>query len=280
MGNVEEYSQVGVNDYKKYSYYIILCAVVYLIFAYTMIFLVDFLNIFDLSYWFGKKDYLPELLWIHIFTEVSITEYIQWSLLGGSLLLAIYCRQLLIGNYVRSPIKWLFLQFGLLIMIAEDMVNIRHRIVFYFADISNINFYIFKTSIWGSLIEVSFYFMIGMSMLLFLFFILSDKKEPVFGKKLLLVSYFLYGLAAVGSATRHIGNWYAVAGERLLDSLISGFTVDWSAGSYAGLYTLGYWFMDSVIEESIELLAANFMLASIVAFIAYSKLIQSNIGAR
>ena len=243
-----------------------------------MIFFVDILSILDLSFWFEKRDYLPQLLWVHIFTEGSITEHIQWFFLGLSLLFAIYCRQLRIGTYVRSPVKWFFLQFGLLVMAAEDMLNIRHRIVFFFAFISDIDFYIFKTSIWGSFVEITFYLMIGISMLLFLFFILRDKMEPLFGKKLLVASYLLYGLAAVGSATRHIGNWYTVVGERLLDLLISDFAVNWSADSQAGLYTLGYWFMDFVIEESIELLAATFILASIVAFIAYSKVKQNNIG--
>lgn len=274
--NVEENSQVG-NDYKKYSYFIILFTAVYLLVAYIMIFLVDFINIFGSSSWMVKNGYVPPLLWFHLFKEASITECLQWLFLGLSLILAIYCRNLkAIINGSHSTSLWYFLYLGLLLMIVEDVLNFRFWLLGVAARSVQIEYYSFARSIWGSLIEFCFYFIIGFCMLAFLALIVKKNKENLFGIKLLLLGYFFYGIASVGSATRHVNNWYNIAGIELLNFSTRFFSLDWSGDTIVYEYqvsghTLGYWFIDNVIEESFELLGATFILASITAFITYTK---------
>ncbi len=95
--------------------------------------------------------------------------------------------------------------------------------------------------------------------------ILKQRKNNIMGKHLFLSGYFFYGLAAFASASRHIGNWYAVVGTKILDFIISGRELSWSASS------LGFFFMDLVVEESMELMGATFLLAAVLVYLPLSK---------
>ena len=109
-------------------------------------------------------------------------------------------------------------------------------------------------------------------MVIALFNILKDKSNSLKGNKYLVAGYIFYGIAAVCSATRNIGNWYAVVGEMVLDSITTGAEISWSGGSVIYFRDpLGFWFMDYVVEESLELLGAAFLASAIAAFIVDIK---------
>ena len=257
-----------LHNYKAYSYGIITFSFLYLAISYMIIYFVDFLNILNLQENVKAVDGFPPILWINLFKERSYTEYIQWFFLGLSLLLAVYARGYQIVNHYRSIKTWIFLQLGLLLMFAEDIINTRHYIVYFVSLMLNTEYHFFKKTIFASMIEVLIYLFLGLCMIAFLIKITKDGNESRFGLKLLLISYVFYGIASIASATRVIGNWYHVVGSAILNIITPYFAVEWTASTITvDNYSLGFWFMDLVFEESIELLGATFMLAALTAFV-------------
>ena len=256
--------------YEKYlPLFIITLTIIYLI------------NVLNLSYWtdikfrniFGLNDWLTStyeneypMLWIQMFREGSPTEYLQWFYLGTAVVL---CFILFLFIYRRSasfPWGWLLLVKGLGIMFLEDVINLRHKLSgFVAADILEVTS---RAEFFGdprrSYIELSVYLVLGIIMIVALIYILKDKKTSYFGKKLLLAGYILYGTAALASATRHLGEWYTRVGQEILLRL---YPDNW-ASFLESNHIYGFMFMDYLVEESVELLGAAFLLAAIVAFTA------------
>jgi len=86
--------------------------------------------------------------------------------------------------------------------------------------------------------------------------ILRDNQQSNRGKKYLVVGYLFYGIAAIFSATRNIA---AVVGGRILDVITSSAELNWSGDSLVYYQDpLGFWFMDFVVEESLELWGGQF----------------------
>ncbi|MTI93994.1 MAG: hypothetical protein FH749_00690 [Firmicutes bacterium] len=109
-------------------------------------------------------------------------------------------------------------------------------------------------------------------MLKFLLDVLRDKLHQLSTKIMLLVGFALYGIAAFSSATRNIGNWYVVVGERALNFITAGAELAWSPESIIyHVYSMSFWFMDFLVEESLELLGAAFLLASLLRFTAHRQ---------
>jgi len=246
-------------------------SIIYLASALTTSYLVDVQGIYiqRISEWVIDQGGNVPLLWFHAFRDASPTEYIQWSLLGLSILLIIILGGLQLKVRAKFPWMWILLFVGLTFMLIEDITDARHYIGSFFAE------YVFQvdhtaldwqTGSWKSLIEISIYFLLGSIMIVSLIIILRDKKLSLSGKKMLITGYFFYGAASVSSATRHLGSWYMKAGDVLVNFINSGMTMK-VEDSFQREY-LGYHFMDFVIEESLELLGATFIAAALTAFIA------------
>jgi len=265
----ETKKQLNYNN--RYSKFIVVFTFAYLFLAYTAFICIDLYNIFGLSGKLEESGIFPPILWFLIFMEGSITELLQWLLLSLAIIFAIYCGGLKITVSSSSPIKWFFFQFGLMLMLAEDMFNVRHVIVDRLAYFFHADVRVFKESILGSLTELCIYAIIGFCMIIFFIVTIYDKEESNYGKRLLIGGYVLYGIASIASATRYINNWYSALGGVILSSLTDSFSIDWAARDYVRYNSLGFWFIDLVVEESLELLGATYLLAAIVAFVSFTK---------
>lgn len=266
-------SQVAKND--KISFYIIYIAVIYILAMLLLSYLIDIRNIFGLSDWLYIEGFDPPLFWLQIFKEASLTEYLQWFLIGSSAILAALYGGMKLKLTTKFPWTWILLVIGLALMFLEDTINLRHQasnIIGYYYFGLDVTTMAWRTSALRSYIEIIIFAALGSIMVMALIFILKDRSNGLVGKKILFAGYFFYGVAAICSATRNIGNWYAVIGEKILNFLTRGVELSWSGESIMfHRDPLGFWFMDLVVEESIELLGAAFILAAIVAFITHTR---------
>lgn len=250
----------------------------YIILMLTLSYMIDIhkINIFGLRSWITNTFPNP-YFWFLVFDEASITEHIQWLYLIG--ILGITISYILINHREltkKTALPWFLLFLGVYLMFLEDRFNIRHMGSFIISsrifaiDITSADW---PTSILRTTIELFFYLILGSAMISALLLIIKNNKNQSQGLKFLLMGYILYGTAAFASATRNIGNWYAVVGTKILELIISGKELSWSAISTPTFSwkPLGFYFMDFVIEESIELMGATFLLAAVLIYLPLSK---------
>jgi len=267
-------------DRKVWPGIFIIISLFYVLFMFLLVFLIDFqgFNILGLRTWIEYNFwYTHPLFWIYFFSEGSLTEYLQWLFLMATIffttLLGLFRRRI----ESRVPWYWIGLFLGLWGMLLEDIYNIRHRLADFF--ISNFEEFELFPIFWDlisirTLVELSFYFILGSLMVISFIFLLKDRKNPRFGKKVLACGYFFYFFASISSATRNIKHWYAITGEKVIESLSGGKDLSWSAGDqYFGL-PLGHHFIDFLFEESLELMGATLIFAAILSlFLAEEKMI-------
>ena len=88
------------------------------------------------------------------------------------------------------------------------------------------------------------------------------------------MGFIVYGLAAIFSATRDIAHWYQRVGDniyyRIIDfgnenliQLTQELNISLTRNGDRGI---GWYFMDLVIEESMELIGAAALLSAVIAY--------------
>ncbi len=239
----------------------------------VFIYLIDIQHIHmgSLSVWVESKGGEVPLFWYHAFSDASPTEYLQWSFISLSMLLTLIYGGVQVNRTAKFP--WIMILFfiGLFIMLMEDVLDVRHVIAsviaeYYFGiDPTDLDWLVGP---WKSFIEITFYFFLGLIMVISFVYILRNKQHSLTGKKFLTAGFIFYGIASVGSATRNLGSWYVKVGDVIIDAINGSMRMQ-IENSTQQQY-LGYHFMDFVIEESLELLGATFILASLLVFIENS----------
>ena len=260
-----------IRIFERIPRFLIYLCVIYLLAVLALSFLIDIQNmtIPEVSEWLDSQGGPVPLFWFHAFKDASPTEYIQWSLLGLSIMCAAIFGGIQQKTTSKFPWIWILLFLGLTFMLIEDVTDFRHYVGSFFAEyVFFVDHTAFSWQIgpWKSLIEIVLYALLGGMMILALLFILRDKKLSVSGKKMLAAGYVFYGVAAASSATRHLGQWYVKTGDAILERINSGM-IRQVEDSFHQEY-LGYHLMDFVVEESLELLGAAFIAAALMTFIA------------
>lgn len=247
-------------------------SVIYLIVILVITWLIDFEKIFipGLSEWVNQ--FPAPIFWLQVNREAGLTENLQWLFLFISLiscLLAMYTQR---GAWNLPRIGLLFLSIGIAIMFLEDVFNIRHALswslsTFFYE--GHVGSYEWRTSTFRSVIEIMFYALLG-SIMVIAFFILYFGSETESRTKFLLIGgYLFYGVASFASATRNIGDWYARAGKSILEPLLENRNTVWHAESVIFYRDpISFWFMDLLVEESLELLGSAFLLSAVLSILA------------
>jgi len=229
--------------------------------------LVDLYSIKLLPFYELSYNYYPNLFWIYAFTEASIVENFQWLNLILSFIISSVIYYLILNNKLFSPKYWIFFPVGLLILFLEDKYNTRHlvsEIIYSSVAYDYMSLIEYQSSIFGTMIELLIYILYGLIMVIALYKIVTVEKFNKH-KKYFISGYFLYAIAAVFSATRHLFDWYHVIGTNILNKIVVRFEVSWSAEDILFQHnSLGFWFMDFVVEESIELIASSLILGGTI----------------
>jgi len=153
-------------------------------------------------------------------------------------------------------------------MLLEDSINLRHELSYFISTIfydGMVGSYAWRTSNFRAFIEIIFYAFVGSIMALAFYFIYLTKNSFTYFIKYLISGYIIYGVAAFASATRNIGDWYSHVGTIILDKLTVNAGLEWEARSIIFYEDpLSFWFMDLVIEESLELIGASLILCGLI----------------
>ena len=257
--------------FRALPFTVIIFSLGYIGLALTLSYLIDIqqMNILGLRSWLVGKDYEIPLLWFHIFREAHLTENIQWLFLGASVVGAGRLGMKHLRQQSHLCRIWFLLSGGIFLMLLEDAANIRHHLttfigaVYFEVDPDSLAW---RTGWPRTFIEFAFFTVVGIIMVATFIYILKNIRPSSSGVKLLTAGYLTYGIATVFSATRNMGNWYAEIGGRILNQLTAGASLGWTGETTAYDNPLGFWFMDFVVEESLELLGAAFLLAAVAVF--------------
>ena len=251
---------------------IILFSVSYILIMLVLSYLIDFkgMDVLGLGSWLKSMYSGYPIFWIYAFTEGSPTEHIQWYFIFTSVVLAAFCFIMRSRRYSKVYWTWLLMLIGLTLMFFEDYYNIRHKTVDFISSYYSIApstkfmFLHLRTAV-----ELFLYTVLGIIMIIALIYILKDKRESLRGKKFLVMGYLFYAVASFSSATRGIGNWYARLGRAILGDNWIDMAALVTQRPYRG--NLGFYFMDFVFEEPLELMGAAFITASLIYFVKYWK---------
>ncbi len=235
-------------------------AVVYLTAAWAFVLLVDILGQTEITRLLAEQGRTPPFLWFWLFSEAHLTEFLQWSILASCLIVCIKA-------YRKTESEFfLVLACGLGLMLLEDTVNIRHTLSGWTSQLLGVTEHRSAVRI---ITEFAFYGLLGSLMLYPLVTHWTRIRQSASLFRYALAAYSAYASAAFLSASRYIADWYDAAGAWIIAQLPLADPNVWEAADASlqerGLFPLGFWLMDYLLEESLELLAASLLLAFVMA---------------
>lgn len=234
-----------------------------LVLSWLFVIFVDMMNVG------GLGDYLIEIAardgsaFVMLFGEARPVEWMQWACLAGASMMAaqigVVCS--IYGNKKKKKFAYVMAIF-FAILLMEDAGNLRHNIsnTIVSAGIPQPffpNFY--RMVIYALYAALPIYAVVryGSSV------VRLNKMSAVFWG-----AFVVYALASVMSVFAPVNDFYEVIGEGMNDLLFSGRVI------YDGVrFESGYWIMDLLVEESLELIGAIMFLT---AFIGLRSEVLSN----
>ena len=241
-------------------------ALAYLAMAWVLFFAVDVFNLF------GSRDLLSRVLpdnpstWYQLFRDGRVTEWLQWGALGiAGLIAAIHAGRL----YERQDPAaqrlarfWVLIALALTLMLIEDAGNVRHMLRWYAYRLTDM-------VMAERAVEFAYFSVLAGIPLYALLRYWRDHRQHGPTHRYLLAAFAFYGIAGLSSATRHWGEWHDRVGEAALATIrrVDENFVIYRHVSYDGQVREGYWLMDMIVEESVELLGATMFLCAAMAFL-------------
>lgn len=258
------------------DYHIAIFVVAVVAFFIIFSFFVDIYNFLGLRDWLDDQARLAmPFMWHYIFSEGGPAEVLQWLFIGLLIMLGAYISGKLhaLGENKEVATFWLLFSVLAVLMMMEDAGNVRH----FLKDRGTL--LIMEKRIVGIMTELAYFGLMALipayAILRYGKYLLPSKRTAVF----LLLGCFFYALAVGMSGTRDIMFWYDSAGE-----LIYQWTAALGGAELLELYqeadafleerghiSLQYRFMDFLVEESIELLGAGFLVTSAYSYLEYMK---------
>lgn len=184
---------------------------------------------------------------VMLFGEARPVEWMQWLALGGAIMLASQVSLLKKQHSESSGAKFAFwMAILFIVLLMEDAGNLRHSI----SDVivaSGIPQPLFS-NFYRMLVYVVY---AAIPMYAILFHgrqVLSWKRNNIIFWSAVLA----YAFASIMSVSAPLGNWYETVGASINDMFFGG-RVAYELLSFDS----GYWIMDYLIEESIELVGAT-----------------------
>lgn len=259
----------------------------YLIFFYFMFFFVDIFNVFNsqrILYWWMEQGtslrHQVPLFWFTASVQGSFTENLQWFFLiiafVTSLLVAIHFKKQQAKYFVPS-VLW---SIGMFLLVLEDIYNTRHKLRNLLAPLLGADDDLRSYVAIG--IEVVTYGLMGVLMISALYLLRKVLLSNRLVLRYFVIGYGAYAIASAFSSTRHFMNWYRHTGNFILRVFRFDTLPNWIDGSEAILTretlsghnrgrTLGYYFMDYLVEETFELIGAACLALGFVALLTYLK---------
>jgi len=206
------------------------------------------------------RDRLTTIFWMSLFANGRPIEWVQWYTLGATAYLSAYVGGRLVSidaDRTRGLAKfWLIMAVAFVLMLVEDAGELRHTIL------RIVEQQIGSRAGHGVLSKgIEFGYFAAISMVPIYAFLKYGKYVLPFATpfRYILFGFTLYGTAAMSNATRYWwGGWYAHVGSAIEANTGLVFPEAEPPERFP------QWFVDALLEESIELLGAMFFLAAVV----------------
>lgn len=248
----------------------------YLILGWAAVITIDVLNVFDAQNWLTAGLNPLPLLWYELFSEASPAEMLQWAALAVSFIVFAT-----VALQLRKQSDWhryrfaAMLSLGLLLMLIEDFLNLRHVVVDHYFPLVFGEPSTYPRRTYRLIWELIFYTFLSVLMVIpFVVFWLKGVWHGT-GLRILTVAYLIYGFAGFSSALRRVGDWQERLGYWLIERLNLAELPAWAESlsrmerwrelSSGYTHTLGYLLTDHLIEESIELIAATLLVTALLS---------------
>ena len=251
----------------------------YLLLMWGCFFLIDAFDVFGVRAFLHARS-ITDPLWFHLNRQASITEILQWVVLGATAFTAGVIRGAGTGdgNGAKGRAFWTIMGIATIFMLIEDAGDPRHRLTDYIVTFTGHT----RAEELGRHLVTAVelvYFSLLASIPLYallrygLFFRVYRKV-----KFYLLTGFIAYGAASIFSVTSYMNDWYIKAGGFIHNVVAGGqlYRVDWP---YTAYHVHEFWLMDLIVEESIELLGAGALLAAALSYLQVLKAKKESHGA-
>jgi len=273
----------GVSTIRKnwgWSEVIIIFALAYVLLSFVLFYFIDLRNAFGLRDWLFSVDgayfyfsYTP-FFFQHYGRNSGFAELVQWTFMGGSMFLSAF-----IAGYYYTKKREVMMFFGLfsfalVLMLMEDAGDVRHTLMSYIqlaADEPD-------QGVFGTIFEGLYFAVLGGVPLYALIRYGKSIKKYTKVYWYIVAGFVAHAIAAslsfVGTAFQMLleKDIYTIMGESLIslsyrlgDAALPEIWEAWNASSW--MYQIGFFLMDSLVEENIEIIGNAFFLAGIIYFI-------------
>jgi hypothetical protein len=231
----------------------------------------------DLRNLWGMGSFVNRLFFLHWWRDEGPIEWLQWACLASAALLGAFIAGRIHGHDQRAFLFWAVMAVAIALMLIEDAGDPRHRLREY------VQFAFGETEgqgVMGTVTELLYFAVLAAIPLYALIrhgrVVLSDKRTKAF----ILVGFVAYALAGslsfVGSAFSALldRNFYDISGDLLYQLSVrlgdEGLLRAWTTISNEAVDAptfIQFALMDSLVEESIELIGAAGFFAGTVAYL-------------
>jgi len=213
---------------------------------------IDIMNLIDIE--------LSQPVWTRLFNDRPV-EWSQWFLLAFAIVASAYLAgKLDAGKKVMAARFFFLLAIGLGLMLIEDAGDIRHTLSSWLHEATGPFIFGLPHRVVS---DVPYFAALAAVPLYAVFRYGSYAWESAGTRFYLPLGVIFYALAAVCSGLRHLGDFYIKVGLRL-DSFLFGGRFPVPDGMTQE--RAHFFIVDSVIEESVELLAVTMIFAAILAY--------------
>ncbi len=248
---------------------LLIALLAYIALAYIVVLAVDFFNLFNIQGMLLDRGIEVPLLWYLLFAEEGPTEILQYlANIASVFTLGILTGAMLVK---KNPLTRYYLIFGvtMALLLLEDTGNLRHMIR------STITHSLGLEDGFRSLLGIGIEFVIYGLFGFLMLFSLYKIRHVVFrfprALKFLLAGYAFYALAAVLSASRNFMNWYSNLGEAIIEGLNLRSMQTWVVAGDALTdefgRRLGFFLIDTLFEEALELLGAGLIFIGLLTLL-------------
>lgn len=250
---------------KKFRYpeYVLLFTAICLSTSWIICYLFDVKNALNLADRLLSTGFEAPFMWFHLFNQGAPIEILQWIMLAACVLCCgILSEREKSNDKDRRAMFFVLIGIGLCLMLLEDAADIRFDIASY-AD------FFFTQSdargLAGTITELAIYALIAGFMIFPILRYWGALRLK--GKSLLYLGmgYLMYAVSSIMSASSGFQDWYARAGTAIVEFLPINNIGAWELTDMVfqehGRNPLGFYLIDFVIEESLELIGAAFILA-------------------
>lgn len=203
--------------------------------------------------------------WLLFFGEGGPVEMVQWLFLSAAAGMAFHIHGRLAAEKVAGTagydntarIFWLLMGIAFMLMVVEDAGNPRHWLRHFFWEFAGDDL--------GMISERVYFIALGSIPLAALVFFGRPVLKLPWPRNFLLAGYFFYAIAAGGSAIRY--HWYESAGNLFYVRILKESLPPLALGNEG----IGFWLMDYLAEESLELIGAVLLTATAASFLRSAK---------